>query len=51
MVKNLLILPLPLDSNYLVIETDECESRRGEALFRKHSKYDPKSIESLCRYT
>lgn len=50
MVQTLSTLSLPLDSYYLVIETDGCESGWGGALFRKLSKYDPKTSESLCRY-
>lgn len=50
MVKILLVLTLPLDADYLVIETDGCESEWGGALFRKTSKYDPKISEILCRY-
>lgn len=51
MVKFLPTLILPLDKDYLVIETDSCESGWGGALFRKTSKYDPKTSKSLCRYT
>lgn len=50
MVKKIPELMLPLDLNYLVIEIDGCETGWGGALFRKTSKYDPKSSESLYRY-
>lgn len=47
MVRKLPVLILPLDSDHHVIETDGCETGWGGALFRKTSKYDTKSIESL----
>lgn len=50
MVKSLPKLALPLDSDYLVIEIDECETGWGGALFKKTTKYDPKSTEFLYRY-
>lgn len=50
MITTLPTLTLLLDSDYLIIETDRCESGWGGTLFRKTSKYDPKTSESLCRY-
>lgn len=50
MVKTLPTLTLPLNKDYLVIETNNCESGWGETLFRKTSKYDLKTLESLCKY-
>lgn len=50
MVKNLPVLILPLDSDFLIIKIDSCELGWGGALFRKFSKYNPKSLEALCHY-
>lgn len=50
MVKSLPTLALPLDNDYLVVKTDGYETGWGGALFRKTTKFDPKSTESLCRY-
>lgn len=49
MVKTIVMLTLPLDIDYIVIETDECGSRWG-VMFRKTSKYDLKTSKALCRY-
>lgn len=43
LVQNLPTLNLSLDSDYLVIETNECKLGWGGALYRKLSKYDPKT--------
>lgn len=50
MVKTLPTLTLPLDTDYLIIEIDGCETGWGESSFKKNTKYDPKSTETLCRY-
>jgi len=43
MVNNLLYLSLPLDSDYLVIECDDCEQGWGAILKKKKNKYEKKS--------
>lgn len=50
LVKNLPKLSLPLDSDYLIIQTDGCESGWGGILLRKKNKYAPKNTEEICRY-
>jgi len=42
---------LPLDSDYLIIETDGCELGWGAVLKRKPNKYSSKKEEELCRYS
>ena len=49
-VKKLPPLRLPLDTDYLVVETDRCESRWGEVLKCKPQKYCNKNEEEICRY-
>lgn len=51
LVKTLPTLTLLLDSDYLIIETDGCETGWEGALYRKLSKYDLKNSKYLCRYT
>lgn len=51
MVKNLLDLKLPLESDYLIIESDGCELGWGGVLKNKPHKYSPKIEEQICRYS
>lgn len=48
--KNLPDLNLPLDSDYLIVETDGSAKGWGATLLRKRNKYDQKSDEKLSRY-
>lgn len=50
MVRTLSTLTFLLDNDYLIIETDDCETGWGGALFRNFLKHDPETIESLCGY-
>jgi len=49
-VNKLPTLQLPLDSDYLVLECDGCESGWGAILKRKKNKYLSKDNEQICRY-
>lgn len=41
---------MSLDSDYLIIETDESMIGLGAILIRKPNKYTDKSTERICRY-
>ena len=43
-------LKLPLDTNYIIVESDECEAGWGAILKSKPNKHAPKSEEQICRY-
>ena len=43
-------LKLPLDTNYIIVESDECEAGWGAILKSKPNKYAPKGEEQICRY-
>ena len=51
LVKILPDLRLPLDSDYLIVETDGCENGWGAVLKRKPHKYSPRNEEEVCRYS
>ena len=44
-------LALPLESDYLVIETDGSELGWGGVLIKKPNEFSSKSLEKICRYT
>lgn len=50
-VKNLPELELPLDSDYLIIQTDGSSKGWGAILIKKPHKYSPASEEKICRYS
>ena len=49
-IKTIPELALPLDTDYLIIETDGCNTGRGAILLWKPHKYADKSTEMICRY-
>ncbi|KAL4579631.1 hypothetical protein LXL04_015785 [Taraxacum kok-saghyz] len=49
-IKNLPELALPLDTDYLIIETDGCSQGWGAVLCCKPNKFSEKSLERICRY-
>ena len=49
-VKTLQSFKLPLDSDYLIIQTDTCKLGWGAVLYCKPDKYSPKDSERMCRY-
>ncbi|XBH63856.1 hypothetical protein VPH35_117740 [Triticum aestivum] len=49
-VKNLKPLELPLEDNYLIIETHASNVGWGAILKQKPNKYSPKADEKICRY-
>lgn len=50
LVSQLPTLSLPLDTDYLIVQTDGSELVWGGVLLRKRNKYDPKDTEETCRY-
>lgn len=50
MVQDLPEMAIPLETDYLVIQTDGCETGRGEILLKKPLKYSSSSTEQVCRY-
>ena len=50
-VKNLPYLKLPLDKNYLIVETDACQLGWGAVLIAKANKYSTRTNEQVCRYS
>jgi len=50
MVNDLPYLSLPLDSDYLVVECDDCELGWGVILKKKKKKYEKTHDEEICRY-
>lgn len=50
-IKFLPELALPLDTDYLIIETDGCSRGWGAILLCKPHKYADKSSEKICRYS
>ena len=50
-VKKLQDLKLPFDTDYIIVESDGCESGWGTVLKRKSHKYSSKSEEHICRYS
>ncbi|PKU66606.1 putative mitochondrial protein [Dendrobium catenatum] len=50
LVSKLPELTLPVDSDYLIIESDGCEQGWGGTLIRKPNKFYNKSEERICRY-
>ncbi|KAK1573522.1 hypothetical protein QYE76_017367, partial [Lolium multiflorum] len=49
-VKYLKPLELPLDDNYLIIETDASQEGWGAILKQKPNKFSAKTEEKICRY-
>ena len=49
--KNLPDLQLPLESEYIIVETDASQLGWGTILLAKPSKYDSKNKERICRYS
>ena len=49
-IKNLPELALPLDTDYLIIETDGCSQGWGAVLYCKPNKFSEKRLERICGY-
>lgn len=51
LVKEIPDLKLPLENDYLIIETNGCELGWGAVLKRKPNKYSSRVEEEICRYS